>query len=165
NAIFIMGNHEELLLRLCAGDKRIAAPFHRVGGRATLLSYGVAAEDYDKHELAELPEMAAHAVPQLHLDFISGFLTSWRCGTYFFTHAGVVPGIALDDQSAEDLRWIRDAFTLSDADHGAVIVHGHTVSEAVEERVNRIGIDTGAYASGTLTALGLQGAERWYLQT
>ena len=165
DAIFIMGNHEELLLRLCSGNKRFAAPFHRVGGRATLLSYGVTAEDYDRHELRDLPALAAEAIPRAHTDFISGFISSWRCGDYFFTHAGVAPGVDLDEQRGEDMRWIREEFTESDVEHGAMIVHGHTITDAVEERANRIGIDTGAYASGHLTALCLQGRERWYLQT
>lgn len=88
-----------------------------------------------------------------------------RGGDYLFVHAGIRPGVSLDRQSRRDLLWIRDSFLLSTRDHGVVVVHGHTVSESVEDRGNRIGIDTGAYATGRLTALGLEGDARWTLST
>ena len=76
-----------------------------------------------------------------------------------------LPALALDDQDEKDLRWTRGDFIESGADFGAVVVHGHTIRDEVEERANRIGIDTGAYATGRLTALGLEGSERWLLST
>ena len=84
-------------------------------------------------------------------------------GDYFFAHAGVRPGVPLDAQDKEDLLWIRDAFLESRADHGKIVVHGHTPSPAPEVRENRIGIDTGAVFGGVLTALVLEGAERRFL--
>ena len=71
----------------------------------------------------------------------------------------------MDEQVQSDLRWIREPFLLDDTDHGCVVVHGHTISPEVEERPNRIGIDTGAYRSGVLTALAIEGGERWYIAT
>jgi serine/threonine protein phosphatase 1 len=63
------------------------------------------------------------------------------------------------------MHWIRNDFLESKADHGRIVVHGHTITQEVDERVNRIGIDTGAYSTGHLTAICLEGAERWYLTT
>jgi serine/threonine protein phosphatase 1 len=85
-------------------------------------------------------------------------------GDYFFTHAGIRPGVSLEEQDRQDLRWIRSPFLESEEDYGVVVVHGHTVRNEVEMRLNRIGIDTGAYATGVLTALGLEGTERWLIQ-
>lgn len=163
--VFIKGNHEELMIRVWDGDRPTAATFHRAGGRETLMSYGIAAEDYDSWDLGDVTDATSRVVPKAHIDFLKGFRASYRLGDYFFAHAGVRPGIALDDQDEKDLRWIRGDFIESAADFGAVVVHGHTIRDAVEERANRIGIDTGAYASGKLTAIGLEGTDRWYLST
>ncbi len=163
--IFIMGNHEELMIRVWEGERATAATFNRAGGRETLMSYGVSGDDYDGWDLGDVTEATGRVVPKAHIDFLKGFRTAHRMGDYFFTHAGVRPGIALEDQDEKDLRWIRSDFVESDADFGAVVIHGHTIRDEVEERANRIGIDTGAYASGKLTAIGLEGAERWYLST
>ena len=165
DTVFIMGNHEELLIRVWDGDRATAATFHRAGGRETLISYGITAEQYDSWDLDEVTDATTRVVPKAHIDFLRAFRSSYRLGDYFFTHAGVRPGIALDDQDETDLRWIRSDFIDSTADFGAVVVHGHTIRDAVEERANRIGIDTGAYASGRLTAIGLEGTDRWYLST
>ena len=86
-------------------------------------------------------------------------------GDYAFVHAGVRPGVPLDQQKTSDLRWIRDEFVGQRGDLEKVIIYGHTIYEDVDERGSRIGIDTGAYDSGKLTAIGLEGGERWYLQT
>ncbi len=165
DTVFIMGNHEELLLRVWDGDRPTASIFHRGGGRETLMSYGIAAEDYDSWDLGDVVDAAMRVVPKAHIDFLRCFRPAYQLGDYFFTHAGVRPGIALDDQDEKDLRWIRADFIDSTADFGAVVVHGHTIRDEVEERPNRIGIDTGAYASGRLTAIVLEGTDRWYLST
>jgi serine/threonine protein phosphatase 1 len=88
-----------------------------------------------------------------------------RIGDYLFVHAGVRPGVSLDEQTQADLRWIRDPFLTHDGDHGFVVIHGHTIVEEVDVRSNRIGIDTGAYRSGVLTAIALEGTERRFVQT
>ena len=104
------------------------------------------------------------AIPPAHAEFLRGFDDSFRAGDYLFVHAGIRPGIPLAEQARADLRWIREPFLTDRADHGFMVVHGHTIRKQVEECGNRIGIDTGAYHPGTLTALGLQGTNRWYLQ-
>src|SRR3546814_343264 len=108
---------------------------------------------------------ARSVVPHGVLMWIRSLPLSRRIGDYLFVHADVRPGVPLDQQDPADLRWIRRDFLDSEEDHGAIVVHGHSVRPEVEIHPNRIGIDTGAYASGRLTALGLEGSERWILQT
>ena len=96
-------------------------------------------------------------IPESHIAFLKGADDWIVAGDYLFVHAGIRPGDAIEEQRTSDLRWIRREFTDFEGSHGMMVVHGHTITEDVEERVNRIGIDTGAYASGKLTALGLEG--------
>jgi serine/threonine protein phosphatase 1 len=152
-SICLMGNHEKMLLDLYDGEKKWARPFHNAGGRATLLSYGAAVQDYDVWDWPELAHAVRHYVPQSHVDFMRNCPAFYAAGEYYFVHAGVKPGVALADQVPADLLWIRERFTASKAAHGACIVHGHSISQKPDVQPNRIGIDTGAYASGTLTAL------------
>ena len=105
------------------------------------------------------------AVPQEHVEFLRGFADTCRFGDYLFVHAGIRPGIELDRQSQSDLRWIRQPFLRDESDHGFIVVHGHTICSQVEERANRIGIDTGAYATGISTALAIEGSDRWFIDT
>jgi len=163
--VMLMGNHEEILLRAAEGDRQATGLLHRVGGRETLMSYGIGAHDYDSCDLAALTDLVAAAVPEAHLAFMRGFVDQWQCGDYLFVHAGIRPGLRFDAQRPSDLRWIRREFLEDDRDHGAMIVHGHSITEEVDERPNRIGIDTGAFASGRLTALGIEGTTRWLLST
>jgi len=99
------------------------------------------------------------------VSFLKTFVDTFRFGDYLFVHAGIRPGVELHEQRQSDLRWIREPFLLDETEHGFVVVHGHTISSEVEERTNRIGIDTGAFATGVLTALAIEGRERWYLDT
>jgi serine/threonine protein phosphatase 1 len=105
------------------------------------------------------------AIPEEHVAFLNGFVDTCRFGDYLFVHAGIQPGIELEQQRQTDLRWIREPFLRDHTDHGFVVVHGHTISRRVDEQPNRIGIDTGAYHSGILTALVIEGSERRYLDT
>ena len=162
-SVFLLGNHEEVLLRLLGGETTLLAGWLRFGGTECALSYGL-----DPRELATLPPddaLAAlrGAVPAEHVRFIESFVDTFRFGDYLFVHAGIRPGTDLEQQSQKDLRWIREPFLDDKRDHGFVVVHGHTITHEVDERVNRIGIDTGAYRSGRLTALAIEGAERWFL--
>ena len=163
--VLLMGNHEEILIRAWEGDRKAAGLFHRVGGRETLLSYGVTEAEYDACDLGDLAELVAQHIPVEHVTFMRNFIDQWRCGDYLFVHAGIRPGVPLDEQSGSDMRWIRREFLDDPRDHGLMVVHGHSITEHVEERNNRIGIDTGAFASGRLTALGIEGTERWVLST
>jgi len=164
-ARFLMGNHEEMLLRMLDGDIAALRAMVRVGARETILSYGVSEAAYDASDFEELAELFAARVPDEHVAFLRGCEDRILLGDYLFVHAGVRPAVPLGEQSPSDLRWIRREFLDCEDDHGYVVVHGHSISETVEERPNRIGIDTGAYASGRLTAVGLEGADRWYLET
>lgn len=162
---FLAGNHEEVLLRMLSGEHGLLASWLKFGGAECLASYGL-----DATELAKSNETSALArirrtIPEAHVRFIASFADTLSFGDYLFVHAGIRPGIDLSLQSQTDLRWIRLPFLEDHSDHGRVIVHGHTISDTVEWRANRIGIDTGAYRSGILTALGLEGEERWILDT
>ena len=162
--VFLAGNHEEVLLRIVDGDARLLADWMRFGGAECVRSYGLELE-----RLRDLPPQRAvaavrEAIPRAHIGFLRSFDDTFRAGDYLFVHAGVRPGIPLDEQSRTDLRWIREPFLGDRTDHGFVVVHGHTIREAVEELPNRIGIDTGAYRHGVLTAIGLEAGERWFIQ-
>jgi serine/threonine protein phosphatase 1 len=165
SCVFLAGNHEELLIRVWEGDRPLASTFNRAGGRETLMSYGISGDTYDGWDLGEVTDATARLVPVEHIDFLRGFVNWHQIGDYLFVHAGIRPGIEIEDQDVIDLRWIRGDFVRSDVDHGVMVIHGHTITDDVDEQANRIGIDTGAYASGVLTAIGLEGSERWYLQT
>lgn len=162
---FLMGNHEEVYLGAATGEEKHVRFFCKIGGRETILSYGVTLDEYRNMESEELAERVGNLFPRSHIDFVSRFENRIVFGDYAFVHAGIRPGIPLEEQKISDLRWIREDFILDDEPHDKVIVHGHTISEAVEECHNRIGIDTGAYETGQLTALCLESNKRWYLQT
>lgn len=149
----LCGNHEAMMLDAleAAGSGAITLPqqWLQNGGTATLASFG-AADQPARHWAAAIGEAV---IGQLR-----AFKLRHAEGGYFFTHAGVRPGVSLAHQAAEDLLWIREPFLSSMAEHGAVIVHGHTPARAPQLRANRIGIDTGAAMGGSLTCLVLEGA-------
>jgi serine/threonine protein phosphatase 1 len=162
---FLAGNHEEVLLRLLNGERGILASWLTFGGSECLGSYGL-----DPAPLRRMNEVAAlaeirNAIPAEHVRFIESFADTLSFGGYLFVHAGIRPGIDLSMQLQSDLRWIRSPFLDDESDHGVVVVHGHTISEAVEMRANRIGIDTGAYRSGILTAIGVEDDQCWIMDT
>ncbi len=164
-AVLLMGNHEEVLIKAWEGDAQAARLLHRIGGRATLLSYGVDADAYDRADIDELLMLIATAIPAEHIQFLRRGADQYQVGDYLFVHAGIRPGVELARQAGTDLRWIRDEFLDDARQHDAMIVHGHTVTASPDLRANRIGIDTGAFATGRLTALGLEGTRRWLLTT
>ena len=163
--VFLLGNHEEVLLRILAGETDLITKWRWFGGTECLKSYGV-----DAGELAGLEDQDAlalirKAIPKKHVEFLESFEDSCRFGDYLIVHAGIRPGVEFDQQRQSDLRWIREPFLFDETDHGFVVVHGHTIRPEVEVRPNRIGIDTGAYRSGVLTALAIEGSETWLLDT
>lgn len=160
----IAGNHEEIFLAALAGDVTALKLFCRVGGRETALSYGMSAEDYERSDYDGLATALDALVPAAHREFIGSFEDMVTIGDYLFVHAGVRPQTALDEQRTADLRWIRGNFLDHDRPLEKMVVHGHTIADDVQMRMHRIGIDTGAFQTGTLTALGLQGRDRWVLQ-
>lgn len=162
---FLKGNHEEMFVAAARGNVRAAALFRRYGGVETLASYGLEpgqSAGMDDEAIAQW--MLAH-VPRDHVDFLDAFPDMLPLGDYLFVHAGVRPRIALDAQIAADLRWIRGDFLNHRHHFGKMIVHGHSISDDVDAQPNRIGIDTGAFRSGLLTAIGLEDDRRWFLQT
>ena len=162
---FLKGNHEQVLLRAVAGDPKALRFLVRIGGRATLLSYGIPDSEYDKLDYVALTERFMALVPQEHVEFLAGFANWLEIGDYLFVHAGLRPGVSIEDQKPEDLCWIRGEFLDHRSSFGKVVVHGHSISQEVQVRPNRIGIDTGAYASGRLSAVGLERGDRWFLST
>lgn len=163
--VFVMGNHEEVLLRILAGETELVRDWLQFGGAECLRSYGIDPAELQRSTRARTLELLQRAIPGEQVKFLSSFVDTASFGKYLFVHAGVRPGVPLANQEPQDLRWIRLPFLVDDSDHGRVVVHGHTISERVEVRPNRIGVDTGAYRTGVLTALGLERDERWLLQT
>lgn len=159
-SVHLSGNHEAMALDVL-GDSRAAPRWLNDGGAATLKSYGLAGPPcWDPVAMADLGESLAAALPARHLAFLRGLRLSHSEGDYFFCHAGIRPGVALESQAREDLLRIRETFLESDADHSKMVVHGHSISDRVEPRPNRIGVDTGAWRSGRLSALVLE-ADTW----
>lgn len=160
---FISGNHEDMLLRAHDGDGAVAALFYRTGGRETLASYGLTQPEGDRMDRAELVAWMQQYVPQAHIAFLRGFHDWLRIGDYVFVHAGIRPGVPLEDQARADLLWIRSEFLNDQRPHPGIIVHGHSIVPEPERRSNRIAIDTGAFASGMLSALVLEQTAQRFL--
>lgn len=161
---FIQGNHEEVFLKALGGDRKALTFFTRIGGKETILSYGVSKREYDDADYDTLMALFSARVPDAHVAFVAAFEDMIEIGDYVFVHAGVRPGVPLASQKPSDLRWIRQEFLESRERPEKVVVHGHTIFETVEEQPFRIGLDTGAYASGVLTAMGFEGDRRWTIR-
>jgi serine/threonine protein phosphatase 1 len=161
--VALKGNHEELLTTFL-DDPSILDKWRRLGGLETLHSYGVPVSQLMVG--TGFDEAAARlraALPEAHLKFVSSLKLSASSSAHFFCHAGIRPGIPLDRQSADDLLWIRQEFLNSKINFGKRVVHGHTPTERPEVLPNRINIDTGAYATGRLTCLVLEGDQHRFL--
>jgi serine/threonine protein phosphatase 1 len=155
-AIFLKGNHEAILLDLL-GDPEIFPIFKQFGGLQTLRSYGLAPSvNPNREEQLALISALAERIPDRHRRFFDGLRSTFLCGDFLFVHAGVRPGVPLDQQEEDDLLWIRDEFLSSHETFSKFIVHGHTPVSNPDFRPNRINIDTGAYATGVLTVLVIQ---------
>ena len=161
----LKGNHEEQLLAFLK-DPRAGPAWLDFGGGATLASYGVAppAGRTDEAAWEDAHRAFAAALPDEHLRFFEALELAVVCGDYLFVHAGVRPGIPLNEQSEHDLLWIRDEFLSASRPFEKVVVHGHTPEAAPYLGRNRIGIDTGAYATATLTAVRLHGIDCAFIQ-
>ena len=158
---YLIGNHEAFLLDFLQ-DAEMGPGWLFNGGVATLESYGVnldtsgggLALTFDV--LEDIQARFIEKLPDAHRRFYETLTLNQTEGDYFFVHAGIRPGVALEEQTEDDMIWIRDEFLESSSDHGKVIVHGHTITQTPELRDNRMGIDTGAFATGVLTALVLE---------
>ncbi|MBK1705933.1 hypothetical protein CKO40_15560 [Halochromatium glycolicum] len=164
NRCCLMGNHEQAMLGFLA-DPLAGAHWLEFGGLATLSSYQVAPPTPDADGLLEAAAALRAALPAHHLAFLEQLELSRRFGDYLFVHAGIRPGVPLEAQAPQDLLWIREPFLSARKPHPLMVVHGHHVSVAVDVRANRIGVDTGAYATGRLSCLVLEGTGRWLLDT
>jgi diadenosine tetraphosphatase ApaH/serine/threonine PP2A family protein phosphatase len=156
--VALKGNHEALLEAFLA-DPALGPFWGRQGGIETLQSYGVTIPLAREADFSDAARQLRGALPPAHVDFLRSLKLSFTYGRYFFCHAGVRPGLPLDRQRDEDLLWIREEFLLSRANHGKIVVHGHTPAAEPEMLPNRIGIDTGAFASGRLTCIALDDRE------
>jgi serine/threonine protein phosphatase 1 len=157
NAIFLKGNHEALMINALRDPTRIAE-WIRYGGLQTLISYGLSPSlSPDSAEQIELVQALIAVMPPHHRSFLTRLRLTFTCGDFLFAHAGVRPGIALKSQREADLLWIREEFLESEINFGKYVVHGHTPVRSPDIRPNRINIDTGAYATGNLTLLTIQG--------
>ena len=156
-SVFLRGNHEQIAVQ-CLSDPGLLDQWLRLGGLETLVSYGVPAETLaGARQVAELQSAFHGALPQSHFRFFRDLQNSFASGDFFFAHAGARPNVELTRQKESDLLWIRGEFLSSSYDFGKIIVHGHTPSGEVEVRPNRINIDTGAFATGRLTCLVIEG--------
>jgi serine/threonine protein phosphatase 1 len=165
-SIYLKGNHEESMLRFLE-DTSVGPAWLFYGGGQTLASYGVRPPEVplNPRELMRAQSELAERLPPRHRRFMVDLALTHAEGDYFFAHAGVRPGVPFDQQTAQDLLWIRDDFLLSEENFGKIVVHGHTITQRPEVKRNRIGIDTGAFASGRLTCLILEGTQLGFLQT
>lgn len=163
--VYLKGNHEALMLDFLE-DVKSGPGWLEIGGSATLFSYGVSMSDQLPlaKRLAEAQSELKRQLPERHLHFLYNLSLQHSEGDYLFVHAGIRPRKPLDGQTEQDLLWIRGEFLESVVDHGKMVVHGHSITWEPEVRSNRIGIDTGAFASGVLTCLILNGTDHKFLQ-
>lgn len=163
--VHLKGNHEDMMLRFLDGADDGTWLYN--GGDATLASYGVPLDwaPLGRAELELLRWRLNKALPPHHRAFLGGLQLSHTEGDYLFVHAGLRPGVPIEAQRPADLMWIRGKFLDSDEDFGKRVVHGHTITPKPELRPNRIGIDTGAFYTGRLTCLVLQGSKQRFLHT
>ena len=161
---FLACNHEEVLLRILEGEASLVGDWLRFGGAQCARSYGLSATQLARLPAGDVIEAIRGAIPATHQSFLASFGDTFRAGDYLFVHAGIRPEVALSEQSQTDLRWIRTPFLDHRGRHELMVVHGHTIAKEVEYHPGRIGIDTGAYRHGVLTALALEADQRWTLQ-
>jgi serine/threonine protein phosphatase 1 len=159
----LAGNHEEMFLTAFEKPEALRH-FLKHGGRETVLSYGLSKKQYATLSLDEIFALLPSLVPLSEREYVASFETMIRAGDYVFVHAGIDPARPLAEQKRSDLLWIRERFLNHEGPLEKVVVHGHTIFPKVMDCGNRIGIDTGAFRSGVLTALVLEGDQRRIIQ-
>jgi serine/threonine protein phosphatase 1 len=156
-SVFLKGNHEAFMLEALRDPTKVE-DWRQFGGLQTMISYGLQPSlNPGAEEQVDLIRRLTAALPDAHLKFLQRLEPKFVCGDFCFVHAGVRPGIPLDEQQEADLLWIRNDFLESEEHFGKYIVHGHTPVRTPDIRPNRINIDTGAYATGNLTLLTIEG--------
>ncbi|PZQ97804.1 MAG: serine/threonine protein phosphatase [Cereibacter sphaeroides] len=169
NWIVIKGNHDRLFTKFLDDPKwhdpglraELSWLHPHLGGAATLGSYGVRAAG--DRPIAPVHDDAVAAVPAAHRAFVNGLPTMFRRGPVVYVHAGIRPGVPLDQQAEDDLVWIRKGFLDDNRDHGILVVHGHTALDAPQHYGNRVNIDSGAAYGGPLTTVVLEGRDVFVL--
>lgn len=159
----LAGNHEEMFLTSFEKPE-ILRHFLKHGGAETVMSYGVSKKQFNAMTLEELFTALPQLIPQADLDYLADFEECIVAGDYLFVHAGIDPSVPIDAQRRKDMLWIRDRFLDHEGPLEKVVVHGHTIFDKVMDCGNRIGIDTGAFRSGVLTAIALEGDQKRILQ-
>ena len=164
--IYLMGNHEEVFLKVLSGSTGALSSWFEFGGRSCVRSYGVE----NLGEILISPDnllfRIQDKVPKSHINFIESFQETFQFGPYLCVHAGIKPRVAIEKQSTRDLRWIRKEFIKYTKQHPFIIVHGHTiVGDVPEIHSNRIAVDTGTYDGGPLTAVKLSSEAPLFLQS
>ena len=160
-----MGNHEEMLVRGLMGEPELLPSWLKYGGYACAESYGLPRGKLMAQEPEVLEHLLKRVIPKKHVEFLSGFLDYVQFGDFLFTHAGIQPGVPLNQQNSRELRWIREPFLSFKGHHGVMVVHGHTISDGVDVKENRIGSDTGAYNTGRLSAVCVEEDQVTYLSS
>jgi serine/threonine protein phosphatase 1 len=160
-AVCLRGNHEAVMEGFLQ-DPAILQYWKPLGGMQTLASYGI--ELHDETETAfDLHRRFIDAFPRAHELFMQCLRNHFSCGDFLFAHAGIRPDISIEQQDVNDLIWIRNEFLESTRDHERFIVHGHTPVPHPDIRSNRINIDTGAWRTGTLTCIAIEGSAILFL--
>jgi serine/threonine protein phosphatase 1 len=158
-SICLKGNHEAYLMDFLK-NPAVLHDWRSCGGLETLVSYGLTPSlSAQPDEYKKLSQAFDRALPLNHRLFFNGLRSCYVCGDFFFVHAGVRPGVPLEEQSENDLLWIRDDFLNYEGDFGKVIIHGHTPVLRPDIHANRINIDTGGYATGQISCLVIEQAE------
>ena len=161
---FVMGNHEEILVRALSNEPRLILPWLHQGGYAFAESYGIPKRELEGVHQLDVLSMLRASVPEDDIRFLADFLDYIRFGSYIFVHAGIRPGVPLSRQRPADMHWIREPFLSSRKDPGFIVVHGHTVSREIVVWPNRICLDTGAYCNHKLSAMMICEGERAFIQ-
>lgn len=169
NWVCLKGNHDRMLPMFLEdhprNDDRLLVGFHwlhpRIGGVETLQSYGVEVTEQDR--VYQVHARARAAVPKAHLDFMSALHPYHQEGDCLFVHAGIRPGVPLDQQVENDLVWIRQEFLTDDRAHPWLVVHGHTHVKHAEHHGNRVNLDTGAGYGHPLSVAVFEGRNCWLL--
>lgn len=168
--INLLGNHDRMMwhfLQPVEQPDPLRHDLHwlmldiNIGGRKTLASYGV--DVSNDRPVAEIHAEGRTKVPSQHLDFIAGLREYYPTDEVFFCHAGVRPGVPLDQQVQDDLVWIRGPFHEHKGSFGPLILHGHTHLDRITHFGNRVDIDTGAAYGGPISAVVVEGRDIWQL--
>lgn len=149
---FLRGNHDQTLLDFLVTPK-VGKQWMKFGGRETLTAYGLTVPSTTggkKYWAAQSAALSSH-LPANHLAFFKGTVLKFQAGDFLFVHAGIKPGLPITKQQPQDLMWIRDRFLKHRKRHEKFVVHGHTPSETIQKKSNRLGLDTAVYATGRLS--------------